>query len=277
MKTEICTYTLASGKTDVIFRSERLLEAPNWAPDGTLIVNGDGRLYRLPLTEPKLHRIDTGQLNRLNNDHGLSPDGRRLAISDKTEHGESCIYLLPLRGGVPGQVTPKLPSYWHGWAPDGQRLAYTARREGFFVVCTSATDGSDEKQLTREFDHCDGPDYTPDGKWIWFNGELDGAVDLWRVPAGGGTPERMTDDGDVNWFPHPSPDGAGILYLAYPRGTEYHPRDLEVALRRVPATGGPPETLVTLFGGQGTINVPCWAPDGHAFAFARYARPDGTF
>jgi hypothetical protein len=80
----------------------------------------------------------------------------------------------------------------------------------------------------------------------------------------------MTDDALVNWFPHPSPNGAHVLYLAYPAGTQGHPADLDVTLRLMPAGGGLTSDLCQLHGGQGTINVPCWAPDSQRFAFVRY-------
>ena len=274
MTSSLRIYDLASGKTTTIHETDRLIEAPNWTPGGgALIVNGDGLLYRVPLAAPALHRIDTGDLNQLNNDHGLSPDGTRLAISDKTRTGTSEIYTLPVSGGLPEPLGAPLPAYWHGWSPDGATLAYAGKRDGVFQICTMPANGGDETILTQGFDHCDGPDFTPDGRWIWFNGERDGAVDLWRVPVSGGTPERMTDDAQVNWFPHPSPDGAHVLYVAFPSGTEGHPRDRDVELRLLPAEGGAPRTLLALFGGQGTINVPCWAPDSRRFAFVSYARP----
>jgi|TARA_B110000114_G_C14760406_1_gene264620 Tol biopolymer transport system component len=120
------------------------------------------------------------------------------------------------------------------------------------------------------FDHVDGPDYSPDGQWIWFNGERAGRVDLWRVRLDGTDLERMTDDDLVNWFPHPSPDGEHVLFLAYPAETKGHPADLDVSLRLMPMAGGPPCDIAEVFGGQGTINVPCWAPDAKRFAFMRY-------
>lgn len=276
MKSEICVYDLASGEVTVVLASDRLVEAPNWTPDGAdLIVNADGRLYRVPLNRPDMVEIPIGELNNLNNDHGISPDGRTLVISDKTEFGESRVYTLSAEGGTPQLVTETGPSYWHGWSPDGKTLAYVGRRESGFQVYTCPVGGGPERQLTEAFDHCDGPDYSSDGRWLWFNGEVNGQVDLWRVPATGGPPERMTDDERVNWFPHPSPKGGTVLYLAYPAGTEGHPRDLEVSLRLLDEADGSVRTLVELFGGQGTINVPCWAPSGDRFAFVRYARPNG--
>jgi Tol biopolymer transport system component len=40
------------------------------------------------------------------------------------------------------------------------------------------------------------------------------------------------------------------------------------------AQPGPIETVVHLFGGQGTINVPSWSPDGQRFAYVSYVRED---
>jgi len=273
MTSELAIYDVEDRSTKTVLVTDRLIEAPNWTPDGrTLIVNGDGRLFRVELNKPELSVIDTNFATALNNDHGVSPDGKTVVISDASRSGESEIYTLPIGGGTPEPLGAASPAYWHGWSPDGLTLAYVARRDGAFQVCTKAASGGDERRLTTGFDHCDGPDYTPDGRWIWFNGEIDGKVDLWRIPAQGGTPEKMTDDARVNWFPHPSPDGRLVLYLAYDAGTAGHPRDRDVELRLMPFDGGPCETVQRFWGGQGSINVPNWAPDGRRFAFVRYEK-----
>jgi len=271
---EIVIFDVETGSDKLLLSVQDHIEAPNWMPDGSgLVVNGGGQLYRVALDHPELREIDTGFARRCNNDHGLSPDGRLLALSDSTDEGASTIYIMPAAGGVPRRVTVHTPSYWHGWSPDGSRLAYVSDRGAGFCVFTCELDGSDERQLTTGFAHCDGPDYTPDGRWIWFNGERDGAVDLWRIRPDGSGHERMTDDDRVNWFPHPSPDGRWVLYLAYESGTRGHPANRNVELRLMAQDGGPPRLLTGLHGGQGTINVPCWAPDGRRFAFVRYGAP----
>lgn len=277
MRSSLEIHDLQAGENRVVLQTDRLIEAPNWSPDGSfLVVNGDGRLYRVDLGgEARLAGIDTGFARHCNNDHGISPDGGMLVISDGTVTGESCIYTLPVAGGTPRRITEQAPSYWHGWSPSGDVLAYCAERDGVFDIYTIAAEGGTETRLTDGKGHSDGPDFSPDGAWIWFNSSRSGTMQLWRIRPDGGGPEQMTDDGNVNWFPHPSPDGKTVLYLAYQPGVEGHPRDRDVTLRLMDADGGNTRTIVSLVGGQGSINVPCWSPDGRQFAFMRYGRSDG--
>lgn len=270
MISELCLCDLAGG-VRVVLRHEGHIEAPNWHGDGYLIVNGGGRLFRVPLDADALHVIDTGFAVKCNNDHGISPDGTRLVISDSSLTEKSCIYTLPIAGGTPERITREVPSWWHGWSPDGGTLAYVGARAGGPVrLYTQDLAGGAEVQVTDGFDHVDGPDYSADGTWIWFNGEKAGAVDLWRVRPDGSDLARMTDSATVDWFPHPSPDGRHVIYLAYPAGTKGHPEGMDVTLRIMPAGGGASRDLTQLHGGQGSINVPCWAPDSQQFAFMRY-------
>ena len=273
MRSVVSIYELATGAVAEVLATDRLIEAPNWAPDGlSLVVNGDGRMFRVPLDAPDLIPIDTGHAVHCNNDHGISPDGTRMVISDSTDTGQSCIWVLPIAGGTPRRVTEQVPSWWHGWSPDGSTLAYVGRRDGDFGIYTIGVDAGAEQHLVSGGGHYDGPDYSPDGKWIWFNSDRGGSMDLWRIAVAGGEPERMTDDDRVNWFPHPAPDGRTVLYLSYEPGTEGHPRDRDVELRLLDTADGSVRTLLALFGGQGSINVPCWSPDGSHFAFVRYGR-----
>jgi Tol biopolymer transport system component len=263
-------HEVATGSVREVWRSGALFEAPNWSPDGQwLVINGAGLLYRLPVTGGTPQRIDTGFATACNNDHGFSPDGAWIGFSHRTEAGSS-IFMVPSGGGEPRAVTPVNPSYWHGWSPDGMRLAYCGQRARRFDIFTCAVDGSDERRLTADAGHNDGPDYSPDGEWIWFNSDRGGHAQIWRMRVDGSDLGQMTDDTFVNWFPHPSPCGRHVLYLAYPPGTLEHPRDRDVGLRLMNPDGTGMREVARFNGGQGTINVPCWAPDGSAFAFMRY-------
>jgi TolB protein len=264
--------TVATGEREVVHSARAHFEAPNWSRDGSfLLFNQDGRIFTLPLDDRRPRLLDTGFATRCNNDHGLSPDGQRLAISDHSqEDGRSLIYVLPASGGTPHRVTPKGPSYWHGWSPDGKTLAYCAERGGEYDVYTIPVEGGEETRLTTAPGLDDGPDYAPDGR-IWFNSERTGAMRIWRMDPDGRNQVQMTRDEEyADWFPHPSPDGKRVVFLSYDRSVAGHPPNKDVVLRLVPLEGGEPRVVARLFGGQGTINVPSWSPDGTRFAFVSY-------
>ncbi|MDQ0421439.1 Tol biopolymer transport system component [Peteryoungia aggregata LMG 23059] len=273
MRSSVEIYDINTRECEVVWQTEDLVEAPNWSRDGEfLVINGDGLLYALPLDEddPEPELIDTSFAVRLNNDHGISPDGASIAFSDHTLYGKSCIYLLGDGDGEPRQVTDKMPSYWHGWSPDGKELAYCGERNGAFDIYTVSTKGGSERRLTNGEGHNDGPDYSPDGEWIYFNSSRTGSMQIWRMRIDGSDLQQLTSDGYGDWFPHPSPDGSKVLFLSYDADVSGHPRDKQVWLRLMDADGGNVETLFEFFGGQGSINVPNWSPDGTAFAFVRY-------
>jgi Tol biopolymer transport system component len=271
MKSFLEIWTIATGQSRVVLETDLRIEAPNWDPaGGSLLVNGEGQLFRVPLAAPALLPVDTGFANRCNNDHGISPDGRWIVLSHHAGRGSE-IYMVPAGGGVPRPVTSHAPSWWHGWSPDGTRLAYVAARgPGPIDVYTIGVEGGVETRLTQGEGHCDGPDYSADGTRIYYNCDRDGHAQIWVMGVDGSGQRKLFADDHVNWFPHPSPDGAHLLYLAYPPGTTGHPRDLPVALCLCDPDGGTRRRLVEFIGGQGTINVPCWSPDGSAFAYVQY-------
>ena len=267
-------YDLTTGPR-VVLESEARIEAPNWHPSGRhLLVNSDGLLYRVPLDAPELLRLDTGFADRCNNDHGYSPDGTQLVLSNHRGNGAE-MFLLPESGGEPRLISPEPPSWFHGWAPDGHSITYGAARAGRRVidVYTLALDGGAERQLTQGEGHCDGPEFSADGALIYYNCDRGGHAQIWVMGRDGSDQRPLFTDGNVNWFPHPSPDGKHLIFIAYPPGTEGHPRDLPVEIRRCDPDGSNRKTLITLTGGQGTMNVPNWSQGSRAFAFVRYNPP----
>ena len=273
MRSFIEIFDVALGRVREVLEVKGRIEAPNWAPSGDwLLVNGEGRLFRVPLSKPALELVDTGAADRCNNDHGISPDGSLIVLSSHHEGQGSQIYVMPFAGGALRKVSPEAPSWWHGWSPDGARLAYVAARSGSRVidVHTIGLEGGDEVRLTQGEGHCDGPEYSADGASIYYNCDRGGHAQIWVMAADGSDQRQLFADDCVNWFPHPSPDGRHLVYLAYPPGTLGHPADLAVALVLCDPGGSNRRRVREFTGGQGTINVPSWAPDSSAFAYVRY-------
>jgi Tol biopolymer transport system component len=264
--------TVASTDRRVVYVAPGRFEAPNWMPDGkNLWFNRNGRMEKIAVTGGTPQIIDTGFAVRCNNDHGISPDGTQMVISDQTqEEHRSLIYIVPIGGGTPRRITQKSPSYWHGWSPDGKTLAFVGQRNEEFDIYTIPAAGGEETRLTTAKGLDDGPEYSPDGKYIYFNSERTGHMQIWRMRADGSEQEQVTFDDFNNWFPHISPNGQQMVFLTYDASVTGHPENKDVMLRLMSLKDKKISVLAKLFGGQGTINVPSWSPDGRQFAFVSY-------
>jgi TolB protein len=273
------TVTIASADRRVVYTAPSHFEAPNWTHDGaSFLFNSEGRILRLPVGGGTPTTIDTGFAIRCNNDHGISPDSSLIAISDQSQDDHhSTVYVVPMVGGTPRRVTQKSPSYWHGWSPDGKTLAFVGQRDGEFDIYTIPVTGGEETRLTTAKGLDDGPEYSPDGNYIYFNSERTGHMQIWRMHPDGSAQEQITFDAFNNWFPHISPDSKWMVFLSYGSEVSGHPPNKDVQLRIMNLDGktegkpdGPITVLATLFGGQGTINVPSWSPDSLKVAFVSY-------
>jgi TolB protein len=267
---------VSDGKRQVIWEKDGRFEAPNWMPDGKqLLFNMDGLIYKIPVTGGNLTKLNTGKVKNCNNDHGISFDGKLLAISASKpgQQGGSAVWYLPLTGGEPKLITEETPSYFHGWAPNNKELVYVAQRGGkqVFNIYRNSIEGGHEIALTdiKPGEHTDGCEYSPDGKYIYYNGQHTGKMQLWRMKPDGTETEQLTFDDFNNWFPHISPDGKWILFISFPADIDpnSHPGYKRVMLRLMPVTSGEPKVVAYLYGGQGTINVPSWSPDSKRVAF----------
>ena len=286
-RSRISIYDLRDKSIRTLYQADQVYEAPNWSPDGKyLLSNSGGRLYRIPVdgdkATPEVVNIDSSL--RLNNDHAPSPDGKLIAFSASSPASrQSQVYVSSADGSNARAIVTATPSYFHGWSPDGRYLAYVHQHAGpngapaNYDIFRVPAAGGEPEQLDSNPAYDDGPDYSPDGKWIYFNSDRSGGWDLWRIPADGASPndqkaKQITKDELEDWFPHPSPDGKWLVFLSFPAGTKTHNDKLPgVQLRMLPlAESARLQVLTTFFGGQGTINVNSWSPDSTRFAFVIY-------
>ena len=276
------TVNVFDGKRKIIHESPTRFEAPNWMPDGKrLLFNEGGHLYTIPVAGGKPQQLSTGDIARNNNDHGISFDGKSLAISSHRQGlpgGGSTVYILPLNGGTPKQLTTETPSYWHGWNPNGKDVVIVGQRSGsklYNIIRVDVNNGKETALTNLTSGHVDGPEYSPDGRYIYYNGNPTGTMQIWRMKADGTANEQITFDEYHNWFPHISPDGKWIAFISFPINInpDDHPSYKQVMLRLMPASGGAPRVIAYLHGGQGTINVNSWSPDSKHLAFVSNSSP----
>ena len=300
-KSILQVFDIETGEAKVLKEFDCVIEAPNWSADGTFLTyNSNGHIFKYTLATGEVAKIESHYVDNCNNDHVLDPDGSGIYVSHHTkEDGLSRIYKIYFDGRLPRLVTPLAPSYLHGITPDGKTLAYCAERNGSYDIYTTPAVGGNETRLTTAFGLNDGPEYSSDGEYIWFNSERSGRMQAYCMKADGTEQTQMTHDLHWNtWFPHISPDGQKVVMVCYSetdvRPGEHVPnKNVELRLmRRVQSADSncailtedtrentcdswsAPQTILKLFGGQGTINVNSWARDSKQFAFVSYVHSD---
>jgi TolB protein len=261
----------------VILTGRGHMEAPNWSRDGkTLIFDRDGKLWSVPAAPidcrlAEASPIDIGDATDCTGSHGLSPDGKWLAMTCATKDDPGRrVYIVPSGGGTPRVVTTNPDSYFHSWSPDGKTILFTRPAHGALNICSIPAAGGPETALTEGAGVSDDPDYSADGQWVYFNSDRAGGMQIWRMRPDGSHPEQVTFDDRRNWTAHPSPDGKSILILSYASDVDGHPANKDVTLRIVSVADGKIRDLVQIVGGAGSDNVPNWSPDGAHFAFVSY-------
>ncbi len=202
----------------------------------------------------------------------FSPDGRSLAYLSASD-GPPALMIAPLDGGAPTKVAGPGPVGSAEWSPAGTSLVLVVevrdetavegpaaanaptvvrgvsqRRDGegwhrgrrhLFVYDVATTQ---LRRLTRgDYDH-HSPCWSPDGKTIAFLADRQaghdhrlGCEDLWRIPASGGRPQRITRGIGSAGLPSYSPDGRLIAFSGVERRADLY--DCDTRLLVVDATG----------------------------------------
>jgi TolB protein len=263
----------------MVVRSVRgYVQSANWAPDGKAIyVHEDGRIEKLPYLDPPAggppQPLDTGNLVGCSGNFGLSPDGKLLAVSCAATQGDQHdVYVLAAAGGgTPRRVTSgATSSYFHAWAPDSRTIAFTRGSAGKADIFTISVAGGTEIRLTNDTIN-DGPDYSPDGRFIYFDSWRSGGLQIWRMQPDGAEPEQMTDDENLNSSPHVSPDGKAVAFLSErSRQASNDSTDIgDTSLKVIAAADGLIRTVASFQGNRGSFSMYGWGDASHV-AFVSY-------
>jgi TolB protein len=265
----------------VVIRSvPAYLQSADWAPDGkSIIVDEDGRIERIPYLTPDgggpPQPIDVRGLAGCSGNFGLSPDGQRLAVScARTPGGLHQIYLLAAQGGEPAHQLTRgaQASFFHAWSPDGKVVAFTRGSASHADIFTIPSRGGPETRLTRDTVN-DGPVFSPDGQYLYFDSARSGTPQIWRMRTDGTQAEQLTDDDSRNSSPHLSPDGGTLAFLSQPpmSGGGFEPATLRV----MRLDDGLIQSVVELRGDRGSFSMQPWG-NAKRFAFITYQELPGS-
>ena len=228
----------ASGGTPVLVTdSSALNTSPMWLPGRTTLLfisdrDGGRDVYQVPLSSSgKPSGAPARITTGLNPDRiAVSADGKRLAWSVYGETSNIWSLPIPLRDSVP------------------------------VALATEVTFGSQDVETATA---------SPDGKWLYYDSDLKGNADIWRVPlaegAAAGPPEQLTNDPGAEFSPSLSPDGKELAFHSFRTGN----RDIFVT----PSSGGPTVRVTT---SQEHDWNPSWSPDGQALVFDEQLNPDSS-
>ena len=148
-----------------------------------------------------------------------SPDSRRLAYVS-FENDRSSVWVQTLRTGNRIEVSNKpgingAPSF----SPDGRQLALTLGGvDGNLDIHVLDLSTRQTRRLTTHRAIDTEGSWSPDGRYIYFTSDRSGGPQVYRVPAAGGTPERVTFEGGYNARPRMSPDGKRLAMVHLDRG-----------------------------------------------------------
>jgi len=293
-RTKFMVYDLRTKKTKVILTVDGQFHAPNYTMDGKYLISDmGGELYRIPLhgdTAGPAEKIAISVKMMGTNDHSLSWDGKQIAITGITRMPtgqvrsaadiHNPLFIMNMDGSNAREVHL---GWLHGWSPDGKYVVYAQYNKDNFDIFRVNVDGSGELQMTTNKAQDDGPEYSGDGKWVYFNSKRSGKWDGWRMPPDGAGPddklaERVTFGSDTqDYFAHISPDGKWIYTISYPMDQpdhQYVGPNMKIRVLKlkdgVATKGAELETVATFFGGQGSGNTSGWAPDSKKFAWTVY-------
>jgi len=195
-------------------------------------------------------------------------DGRLYFVSDR--QGPRDVYVVDVApqgriGGDPRRVTTGLGAWSIAFSDGGDHLAYMTYASSANLrslpIPTAEVDTTDARVVTSGRQTIEGMRVSSSKGWLLYDSNLHQNYEIFRIPVGGGAPQRLTTNASDDFAPDLSPDDREVAYHSFQRGN----RDIFVA----PVDGGPAQPVAAT---PASERYPVWSPDGLKLAFYRDLR-----
>jgi Tol biopolymer transport system component len=218
---------IANARFQVVTDSEGVEQAAAVSRDGQFVAflsdrDGPMDVWVTQVGSGQFHNLTHGSAPELVNPSvrtlGFSPDGAFVTFWVRKQHGfgggDISIWAVPTLGGAPKPYLEGVAEY--DWSHDGSRLAFHTPGPGDPLFVTNGTRRAEDRPIFTAPAglHSHFPLWSPDAAFLYFvQGSLPDKLDIWRIPPGGGTPERIT--AHAGRVTHPVLlDRRTLLYLA---------------------------------------------------------------
>ena len=218
---------IADARFQTVTEFDGLEQAAAVSRDGHFVAflsNRDGQMdvWVTQVGSGQFHNLTHGSASELVNPSirtlGFSPDGSFVTYWVRERDGsitdDISIWAVPTLGGQPRPYLEGVAEF--DWSGDGSQLAYHTPGPGDPLFVSNGSLLSTNRPIFTAPDglHSHFPLWAPDSRFIYFvQGALPDKLDIWRIRASGGTPERITS---LNGFvSHPVLlDRRTLMYLA---------------------------------------------------------------
>ncbi|HEY4320880.1 MAG TPA: protein kinase [Gemmatimonadales bacterium] len=262
----------------------------NWSPQGALIAcaTGDalyvgsgstfanlspGRIVICHLGDNRL--ITVTDSTSLNTSPVWSPDGAWLYFISSRD-GPHDIYAVAVRGsgaidGAPVRLSAGLGAHTIAISHGGTQLAYSlysARTTTWWMPVPTEPGATTARavRITNANEYIEQLNPSDDGQWLYYDSDLTGNDDIFRIPVAGGTAERLTTDPADDFAPAPAHDNKSFAFHSWRSGSR------DIFVQRLDGSSVEQVTHSPL-----QEALPNWAPDDNAITYSELTGHGGIW
>jgi Tol biopolymer transport system component/DNA-binding winged helix-turn-helix (wHTH) protein len=168
-------------------------------------------IWRRDLLHPDARPVPMYTSTRQQNEGQYSPDGKHVAF-DSTRSGVWSVWLVDVNGMNLVQISDGGQARFPRWSPDSKKIAFQMDEGGSLGIYVANISDRLPRKLPIRFRRATNPDWSHDGKWIYFRTFEGVGQQIYRSPAEGGEPTLVVSSDTID-EPVESPDGKTLFFL----------------------------------------------------------------